>query len=96
MAIKNLGRVVGLSAYEVWLENGNTGTEEDFLNSLKGKDGGNGTYMGTEEPTDDAVIWVDTDEDGEVFEEDVFKKEMETYCTNYIDTQITQAIGGAY
>ena len=28
----------GKSAYEIWLENGNTGTEEDFLNSLKGKD----------------------------------------------------------
>lgn len=27
---------LGSSAYEVWLENGNTGTEEDFLESLKG------------------------------------------------------------
>ena len=36
MAIKNLGRVTGKSAYEIWLEQGNTGTEEDFLNSLKG------------------------------------------------------------
>ncbi len=38
MAIKNLGRVVGAdgkSAYEIWLEKGNTGTEEDFLDSLK-------------------------------------------------------------
>ena len=37
MAIINLGRVVGKSAYEVWLEQGNSGTEEDFLNSLKVK-----------------------------------------------------------
>ncbi|WP_291568525.1 BppU family phage baseplate upper protein [Clostridium sp. UBA2485] len=29
----------GKSAYQVWLDAGNTGTEEDFLNSLKGKDG---------------------------------------------------------
>ena len=29
----------GKSAYEIWLEAGNTGTEEDFLNSLKGADG---------------------------------------------------------
>lgn len=28
----------GKSAYEIWLENGNTGTEEEFLNSLKGVD----------------------------------------------------------
>lgn len=42
MATKNLGRIVGLSAYEVWLEQGNTGTEEDFLNSLKGIDGKDG------------------------------------------------------
>ena len=27
----------GLSAYHIWLHNGNQGTEEDFLNSLKGE-----------------------------------------------------------
>lgn len=42
MAIYNLGRIDGLSAYEVWLEQGNEGTEEEFLASLKGKDGGTG------------------------------------------------------
>ena len=66
---------------------------EEHKEELKGA---GGTVIQEEEPTDDAVIWVDTDEDGEVFEEDVFKKEMETYCANYIDEQITQAIGGAY
>lgn len=35
MATKNLGRVTGKSAYEVWLAQGNKGTEQDFLNSLK-------------------------------------------------------------
>jgi hypothetical protein len=29
----------GLSAYEVWLDLGNTGTEQDFIDSLKGPDG---------------------------------------------------------
>ena len=29
----------GMSAYEVWLDLGNTGTEQDFINSLKGPDG---------------------------------------------------------
>ena len=39
MAIKNLGRVVGKSAYEIWLEQGNTGTEEEFFNSFVPKKG---------------------------------------------------------
>ena len=32
----------GKSAYQVWLDLGNTGTEEDFLNSLKGENGDRG------------------------------------------------------
>ena len=32
----------GKSAYEIWLENGNTGTEQDFLNSLHGENGKDG------------------------------------------------------
>lgn len=32
----------GKSAYQIWLEQGNTGSEQDYLNSLKGKDGKNG------------------------------------------------------
>ena len=32
----------GKSAYEIWLENGNTGTEEDYLASLKGDTGAQG------------------------------------------------------
>ena len=32
----------GKSAYQIWLDNGNTGTEADFLTRLKGKDGANG------------------------------------------------------
>lgn len=32
----------GQSAYELWLEEGHTGTEEDFLNSLKGEKGDTG------------------------------------------------------
>lgn len=34
--------VDGKSAYQIWLDNGNTGSETDFLNWLKGKDGTNG------------------------------------------------------
>lgn len=46
MITKNLGRVVGpdgKSAYQLWLELGNTGTEQDFFNSIKGSDGKNGS-----------------------------------------------------
>ena len=39
----NPNSVDGKSAYQIWLDNGNTGTETDFLNWLKGKDGANGT-----------------------------------------------------
>lgn len=34
--------VDGKSAYQIWLDAGNTGSEQDFLNSLKGKDGTEG------------------------------------------------------
>lgn len=56
MAIKNLGRVVGAdgkSAYQIWLDNGNTGTEQDFLNSLKGETPDlTGYALKTDIPTD--------------------------------------------
>lgn len=32
----------GKSSYQIWLEQGNTGSEQDYLNSLKGKDGKDG------------------------------------------------------
>ena len=35
--------VDGKSAYQIWLEAGNTGTEQDFLDSLKGEKGADGT-----------------------------------------------------
>ena len=44
MKVINLGKVVGedgKSAYQTWLDQGNTGTEQDFLDSLKGKDADN-------------------------------------------------------
>lgn len=42
MARVNLGRVEGKSAYEVWIDEGNSGTEQDFLDSLKGENGQDG------------------------------------------------------
>ena len=35
----------GKSAYEIWLEQGNTGTEQEFLDSLKGEDGDAATIV---------------------------------------------------
>lgn len=43
----------GKSAYEIWLEAGNTGTREDFLNSLKGTNGSPG-LPGKDATTDGA------------------------------------------
>lgn len=37
--VGNIQGAEGKSAYEVWLEQGNTGTEQDYLNSLKGATG---------------------------------------------------------
>lgn len=34
---------LGQSAYQIWLDEGNVGTETDFINSLKGTDGNDGT-----------------------------------------------------
>ncbi|MCX7657078.1 MAG: hypothetical protein N2Z57_00220 [Oscillospiraceae bacterium] len=36
---------IGKSAYDIWLSKGNTGSEEDFLNSLKGQKGDAGTGL---------------------------------------------------
>jgi hypothetical protein len=43
----------GKSAYELWLEEGNTGTKDDFLNSLKGTNGSPG-LPGKDATTDGA------------------------------------------
>lgn len=51
MAKINLGRVVGYSAYEVALQNGYVGTEEEWLASLHGKDG----TVGFEELTPEQI-----------------------------------------
>ena len=39
MATVNLGRITGKSAYELWLDAGNTGTIEQYIASLKGVQG---------------------------------------------------------
>lgn len=57
----------GDSAYQIALENGFEGTEEEWLASLQGEDGAPGVYVGAEEPTDaDTLVWVDPDEETDV------------------------------
>lgn len=48
----DLGQVTGKSAYQVWLEAGNAGTVEDFLNAIKGDKGETGA-PGPAPSTDD-------------------------------------------
>lgn len=38
----------GYSAYEIWLGQGNKGTEQDFINSLKGEQRGEATATGSD------------------------------------------------
>ena len=38
MTPEEIANITGKSAYDVWIENGNVGTEQEFLESLKGED----------------------------------------------------------
>lgn len=51
----------GASAYDIWLEAGNTGTEADFLESLKGKPGVSGVYVGGDPIPDGYNVQIDPD-----------------------------------
>lgn len=64
-----LEKVDGKSAYEIWLEQGNEGTEDDFLESLKGKDGApgiSGVYVGSGDMPEGYNVQIDPDGDVEV------------------------------
>ena len=70
----------------------------------KGEQGNSGVYVGTEEPTDpNVIVWIDENGEPESIptrgvdywtEED--KQEIQNDCKEYIDEQITEAIGGEY
>lgn len=65
--IKGQDGEAGKSAYQSWLDLGNTGTEEDFINSLTGEDGESCYHVGDEPPTDTNKLWiVEEDEDEEL------------------------------
>ena len=63
--------VAGKSAYEIWLEAGNTGTEEDFLISLVGEKGADGVQI------DDTNASTETTYSSEKIEEEIGKNTIE-------------------
>jgi len=75
----------GLSAYEIWLNNGGVGTEQDFLDSLQGSDGAGVPIGGTtgqvlkkNSNTDYDTVWADESGGGGV---------------EYIDTNLLSGTG---
>ena len=76
--------VAGKSAYEIWLEAGNTGTEEDFLSSLVGEKGADGTMTfedlteGQKESLNGEDGFSPTITENEDNTEDVYKLDIET------------------
>ena len=53
----------GKSAYEIWLDEGNQGTEQDFLNSLKGEDGQDGNCNFATFDIEDGDLIMNKDDD---------------------------------
>lgn len=65
----------GKSAYEIALENDFIGTEQEWLQSLKGS---SGVYLGEEQPQDNDInVWIDVNETG-----------LEYATIKYIDEKI--------
>lgn len=64
MATTILGRVKGLSAYEVWLAAGNSGTMEDYLAAIKGETGDPTSSTASDIPTTEAGVSIQQKLDG--------------------------------
>ena len=80
----------GKSAYQVWLDAGNTGTEADFLASLvgpqgvQGPKGESGVYLGNEEPTNEDInVWINPDGTPEISAENLIFSDNETLQEKY-------------
>ena len=75
----------GRSAYEIWLANGHEGSEDDFLKSLKGKDGLNSreemdkVYAQITD-MDEAFAAVDEAVEGKSAKEDVYKEKVTQFA----------------
>lgn len=94
----------GKSAYQEWLDLGNTGTEQDFISSLKGEKGDIGPTGATGEqgPIGPQGVQGEKGTDGytPIRGTDYWTEEDINTINSYIDTQIskkiTDAIGGEY
>ena len=74
----------GKSSYQIWLDQGNTGTEQEFLDSQKGATGESGVYIGTLAPTDESInVWIDPSGDSEVNASEVTFTDGESLQTKY-------------
>jgi hypothetical protein len=88
--------VNGKSAYQLWLDAGNSGSEEDYLNSLKGQDGADGKdgtdgvgitrievkYSVSLSSTEPPVDWKDSIEQVEVQDGMFFWTRIETFYSD--------------
>ena len=89
----------GKSAYQLWLDQGNTGTVQDFVNSLKGENGTDGVGIATVE-TNELGELVLTYTDGTVVNlgKIVIDAEPEVECDHefkeYVMTAATCSEGG--
>lgn len=78
----------GLSAYEIWLQKGNEGSEEDFLNSLKGKDAQVPMYHGNAytELREQEDVSITNPQDGDVL---IYNSETKKWENGEADTVVT-------
>lgn len=86
----------GKSAYDIWLEAGNTGTEEEYLASLKGKDGEKGDTGAQGPKGDDGYTPVKGKDyfDGEKGEDGTGVTSIITQY--YLSTSNTSQTGGSW
>ncbi len=91
----------GESAYEIWLNLGNTGTEQDFLDSLKGDKGAPG-IQGIQGEIGPQGLKGEKGIDGytPVYGQDYMgpedKKAIQDYCKNYIDEKYLSLLEEEY
>lgn len=76
----------GKSAYQIWLDNGNVGTEQDYLDSLKGQDGDDAIqYYTWIKYADTPTSGMSDNPTNKKYIGFAYNKESETESTNYSD-----------
>ena len=75
-----------LTAYEMWLENGNQGTHEDFIASFKGRDGTDGQNGTDGIDGRDGADGLNGKNGGESLYLHIYKVRLESYNLSYYNT----------